>query len=105
MIENAEAALSFAAGLQLQELGLDTMRVFAIIRALEVLGEAAHRVPDQISASHPEIPWRQLVDFRNVLIHGYDTIDLAIVVRVVNDELQVIVHALRRIASEMETSA
>lgn len=51
----------------------------AVIRELEVLGEAAGRVSPEFAASHPEIPWREITGIRHKLIHGYFAVDLAIV--------------------------
>jgi uncharacterized protein with HEPN domain len=48
----------------------------AVIRNFEVIGEAAKRVPDEYRARHPEIPWRLMGGFRDVLIHGYEALDL-----------------------------
>jgi uncharacterized protein with HEPN domain len=48
----------------------------AVIRNFEVIGEAAKRVPDDYRVRHPEIPWRLMSGFRDVLIHGYEGLDL-----------------------------
>jgi uncharacterized protein with HEPN domain len=48
----------------------------AVIRRLEVIGEAANRLTDDFRSHYPEIPWSAIVGLRNVLIHEYDTIDL-----------------------------
>ena len=45
-------------------------------RALEIIGEAANRVPRDVQAQFPQIPWAAIIGMRNILIHGYDTIDL-----------------------------
>lgn len=45
-------------------------------RALEIIGEAANRVPRDVQAQLPQIPWAAIIAMRNILIHGYDTIDL-----------------------------
>lgn len=47
----------------------------AIIRQLEIIGEAAKNVSEESKVSSPEIPWRPITDARNVLIHGYFTVD------------------------------
>ena len=49
----------------------------AVIRNFEIIGEAAKRVPDGFRTLHPEIPWRVMAGFRDVLIHGYEGVDLA----------------------------
>ncbi|MDF0727123.1 DUF86 domain-containing protein [Cytobacillus sp. S13-E01] len=55
------------------------MIVDAVIRNLEVIGEAANKVPSGIRERNPKIPWRKLIDLRNILIHEYFGVDLAIV--------------------------
>ena len=51
----------------------------AVIRNLEIIGEAANRVSSQTQELHPEIPWRQMIGMRNRLVHDYGHIDRAIV--------------------------
>jgi uncharacterized protein with HEPN domain len=54
----------------------DTKTQDAVIRNFEVIGEAAKRVPPEYRAAHPSIPWQLLAGFRDVLIHGYEGVDL-----------------------------
>lgn len=53
----------------------------AVIRELEVLGEAAGRVSPEFAAAHPEVPWREITGIRHKLIHDYFVVDLGIVWR------------------------
>ena len=53
----------------------------AVIRELEVLGEAAGHVSREFVAAHPEIPWREITGIRHKLVHGYFVVDLGIVWR------------------------
>lgn len=55
----------------------------AVLRELEVLGEAAGRVSAQFAATHPEIPWKEITGLRHKLIHDYFAVDLSIVWRTV----------------------
>lgn len=62
----------------------------AVIRNLEVIGEAANniqRVDPAFTAAHPEVPWAVMYAMRNRLTHGYDTVDLAVVWKVVERDL------------------
>ena len=51
----------------------------AIIRRLEIIGEASNQVPEEITERHSEIPWRQIIGFRNIAIHEYFRVDLHLV--------------------------
>ena len=68
---------------------LDTDRVLAlaVVRLLEIIGEAATRVPTEERARRPDIPWAAIVGLRNRLIHGYDDVDLDIVWAIVTSDL------------------
>jgi uncharacterized protein with HEPN domain len=54
----------------------DTKTQDAVIRNFEVIGEAAKRVPPEYRAAHPSIPWQLMAGFRDVLIHGYEGVDI-----------------------------
>ena len=58
---------------------VDDVKQRAIIRSIEVIGEAAHNLSKDFTDSHPDIPWRKLVDTRNRLIHGYFSVSLSII--------------------------
>ncbi len=59
--------------------GRDWVVQDAVIRELEVFGEAAGRISPEFAAAHPEIPWREITGIRHKLIHGYFAVDLGIV--------------------------
>lgn len=70
-----DAAISFIQGLDTDGFRSDLKTVYAVTRALEVAGEAVKRIPEDVRARHPGIPWRLLAGMRDRLIHGYDTVD------------------------------
>jgi uncharacterized protein with HEPN domain len=53
----------------------------AVIQKLTVIGEAAARLPDELKAQHPEVPWQRIVAFRNILVHAYFGMEWEIVWR------------------------
>lgn len=59
----------------------------SVIRRLEVLGEAAKNLPEDVRAAHPEVPWKKIVGMRDILIHGYFGVDLNLVWKVATEEL------------------
>ena len=79
MLDAAADIIEATAGVALEEFARDKLRHKAVIRDLEVLGEAAARLPDAVRALAPGLPWRDIVAMRNKLIHGYFGMDLAIV--------------------------
>jgi uncharacterized protein with HEPN domain len=74
----------------------------AVIRNFEIMGEAAKRVPEAYRRRHPEIPWRLMAGFRDVLIHAYEGIDLKRVWRVVRHDLPVVKEAIEKLLPPLE---
>jgi uncharacterized protein with HEPN domain len=69
----------------------------AVVRLLEIVGEAANGVSDEFKEDHPEIPWRQVTSTRNRLIHGYFDVDLAVVWKIASEDVPVLATSLRAI--------
>ena len=57
----------------------------AVIRELEIIGEAANKLPDEFKNEYPSVPWRDITDFRNVLAHHYWAIDLETVWNIIQN--------------------
>lgn len=100
MLDAAEKALSFSAGLTYEEFAADAKTVFATIRALEVIGEAAKSVPESFRAAHRAVPWIDMTGMRDVLIHDYFGVDLSIVWETLRSDLPKLVRDLRRLLAE-----
>jgi uncharacterized protein with HEPN domain len=73
----------------------------AIIRWIEIIGEAARGLSDDLRQAHPEVPWRQMVAMRNVVVHGYFDIDVELVWSVVKNDLPKLAVQVRSIVEEM----
>ncbi len=71
----------------------------ALVRWLEIVGEAASRVPKETCALHPEIPWADIVGLRNRLIHGYDAVNFEILWQIVTQDLPPLIDRLERITT------
>jgi uncharacterized protein with HEPN domain len=63
------------------------MLIDAVIRNLEIIGEAARNVTDEVRNKYPEIPWRNMIGLRNILIHQYFGVDESIVWEVIKINL------------------
>lgn len=66
----------------------DNFRInFAVVRALEIIGEATRRLPMSLRQEYADIPWKNMAGMRDRIIHGYDTVDLQIVWDVVKKDI------------------
>jgi uncharacterized protein with HEPN domain len=98
MIEACESVQRFIQGRRRLDFESDQMLLFAVIRAIEVLGEAAGKVSEDTRSACPEIPWPEITNMRNRLIHGYFDIDIDIVWNTASIEFPALLADLRRIA-------
>ncbi len=78
------------------------MRADAITLNLLIIGEAAGKIPEPARASHPEVPWRQMVGLRNVIARQYFHLDLEIIWDVVENELTTLKRAVTEMLSNLE---
>jgi uncharacterized protein with HEPN domain len=69
-------AASFLAGLTWEQFENSRLHQNAVIKAIEIIGEAASRISPQTRAAHPEIPWSEVIRMRHRLVHGYFEVDL-----------------------------
>ena len=95
MIDAAESVAKFTIGRQPPDLNADRMLLFAVVRAIEVVGEAAGRVSEEMRSQVTIVPWRSLVSMRNRLIHGYFDIDTEIVWKTATEELPALLPLLK----------
>ena len=73
----AREASAFVADLSWREFAESRLHQNAVVKALEVIGEAAGRISVETRQAHPEIPWAEIIGMRNRLVHGYFEIDVA----------------------------
>ena len=100
MLEAALKLREFVAGLSLDEVRTDEMRALALVRLLEIIGEAARVVSTDFRDANPAIPWAQIVGLRNRLIHGYDDVDWDVLWGIVSDDLPILIDALQDLLGE-----
>ena len=87
MLLSARRAVEFAAPLTFSEFENDDLHQLAILKSVEVIGEAASRISEETKAKHPGIPWSEIIGMRNRLVHGYFAVRLDRVWRTVQDDL------------------
>ena len=82
----------------------NSLVVDALIRNLEVIGEASRNVPEEIMQHYPDVPWKSMIGLRNLLIHEYFGVDLEIVWEIIKNDLPktkpLISHVLEKLKDE-----
>jgi len=97
-----QRALQFTAGLTQDQFAADQRTIYATVRALEIVGEAAKRIPDQIRGLDSTIPWRKIAGMRDVMIHRYEEVDLEQVWNIVQGDLEETLPRLERLQRLLE---
>jgi uncharacterized protein with HEPN domain len=94
MRDHAQEAVTLVHEHSRADLNADRVLSLALVRLLEIVGEAANRLPREVQDRYPAIPWAEIVGLRNRLIHGYGAIDLDIVWRIITADLPPLIAAL-----------
>ncbi|MCD6282018.1 DUF86 domain-containing protein [bacterium] len=98
MLDFAREAARFAEGKTRKDIENDRLLNLALVHLIELVGEAANRVPREVRESLPGIPWARIVGMRNRLIHGYDFVDYDILWQTVVEDLPALISALEEAA-------
>jgi len=102
ILDAAREAQQFVAGLTFAEFVADRKTILAVVQALQIIGEAAKRVPRFIRLRHPDLPWREMVGMRDILIHEYFAVNLQVVWKTVQEDLPLLQRTLLRIIEAEE---
>ena len=100
MHDHTQEVLEMVKNRSRTDLDTDRMLNLALVWLMEIIGEAAARVPNEFRCRHPQIPWREVTDLRNQLIHGYDTINFDILWTIIQDDLPPLIGQLEAIIGE-----
>jgi uncharacterized protein with HEPN domain len=102
MLERIERIEEFVTGLDRDAFLGDVKTADAVVRNLEVFGEAANRLPVDFQDRHPEVPWRQIVGLRNRIVHAYFDVDLELVWTIARGELPTLKLVLASLQAEAD---
>jgi len=101
MLEAAQEACRFALGASRPELDSNRLVTFAVVRALEIIGEAARKVSENARNSYPDLPWDSMVGMRHRLIHAYFDVDVDRVWDTITQDLPPLIARLQEILGEV----
>ena len=97
ILQNIEDIETFSKGLSKDNLEKDILRQKAIIRSLEIIGEAVRNLPDSFKKKHPETPWKDIIGTRDKMIHHYFGVDLDIVWEIIKEEIPKLKKQIKKI--------
>lgn len=102
MLDAAKEAMLFIKGRNRNDLDVDRMLVLALVKEIEIIGEAASKVSAEVRLKNADIPWLDIIDMRNHLIHAYYDVDLDIVWDTVTQDISPLIARLEKIVSSEE---
>ena len=87
MLDALRKICIYTEGLSYSEFLLDEKTIDAVVRNLEILGEAARQMPEEFASGYPDVPWRKIAGLRNRIVHDYFGLDLALVWQIIQSDL------------------
>jgi uncharacterized protein with HEPN domain len=100
MLDAARDAITFIRGKTVADLARDKQLTLALLKCIEIMGEAASRISPAMREGHPEVRWVDIIGMRNRLVHVYYDVDAELVFETVRDELPPLIETLERFAKE-----
>lgn len=107
MVHYAQKVREFTKGLEYEQFVRNEEKFLAVIHAIQIIGEAAHRLPKHFKAQHPGVPWDDIAGMRHFIVHSYYVVDPRIVWRTIQEDIPALQQMLAEIlaATQEEENA
>ena len=102
MLEHIDKAQQLAQGRTLEDLEKDAMFRYAVVKCLEIVGEAAYMLTLDFKDRHPQTPWQIIIKMRHVMVHGYYSIQMPIVWDIIQNDFPPLRQQIVQYISELE---
>ena len=102
ILEAVSKARQFVKDVDFEAFRANEEKVFAVIRALEIIGEAAKNIPKSMRGRYTEIPWEDIVRMRNKVIHNYFGVDLQVIWKTLREDLPPLQAAVAKILEDQK---
>jgi uncharacterized protein with HEPN domain len=104
IIESVADIEEFIKGIEFDEFSSDKKTVYAVMKALEIIGEASKNIPESLKNEHSEVPWKLMAGIRDKVVHGYFVVDLPIIWSTVKKDIPSLKEPLEEILEEIKQS-
>lgn len=105
ILDAVASARRFTTGMTYEQFVHDEKTRYAVVHALEMIGEAATRIPQPLKDAYPQVPWSQMMATRNRLIHGYWAVDSEVVWDTVFEDLPPLEPLIRRVLEQVSAGS
>jgi uncharacterized protein with HEPN domain len=102
IVDAISKGMRFVEDMKYEDFIHDDKTVFAVIRAIEVIGEAVKNIPNDVKDKYPEIPWREMAGMRNKLIHAYFGVDIKKVWKAIKEEIPPLKPVFEQMLKDLE---
>ena len=100
ILDSGNAITEYVKDMSFDDFCNDRKTYSAVVREFEIIGEAVGKLPDELKQRRSDVEWQDIKDFRNMLIHEYFGVDLEIVWKVIQDDLPVLIDAVKEISEK-----
>ncbi len=97
MLSNAQAAIDFTENKTFQDIETNQLLALGLVKLIENIGESATKVSQEYQESCPQIPWREMIGMRNLLVHEFFNVDLKIVWQTIKQNLPLLIKELEKL--------